>query len=125
MRIPIDDSSDLNETKTFYKYLDNSINLIKISIKDNLNVLVHCYAGIQRSATLVLCYIMNKISEFIDNNDNFIKKNNLNDKIDGLSLNNIIEFLKLKRDIVFYRQPTFIILINDYYNKHILNKLIN
>lgn len=125
MRIPIDDSRAFEETKTFYKYLDSAIDLIKKSKKNNLNILVHCYTGIQRSATLVLCYIMNEINEFIDNDNTFVKNNDLNNKMEGLSLNNIIGFLKSKRDIVFYREPTFIILINDYYNKHILNKLVN
>jgi protein tyrosine phosphatase len=48
-------------------YFDDSYEFIDKHIKNGDNVLVHCYAGISRSATIILNYIIRKIYEYNNN----------------------------------------------------------
>ena len=41
-----------------YKYFDISYKFIKDHISKNKNVLVHCHAGVSRSSTLILNYML-------------------------------------------------------------------
>ena len=45
-------------SKNIYKHLPTAIKFIKASIKAGGTVFVHCYAGISRSATCVMAYLM-------------------------------------------------------------------
>lgn len=80
IRLPINDSPDdselllslINETQVL-EHIHNSL------IKGE-TVLVHCFAGMSRSATIVVCYLI---------------------KYTNMSLLNAIEFIKTKRPIVF------------------------
>ena len=58
-----------------------------------MGVLVHCYAGVQRSATVVLCYL--------------IKYKHYN-----IEMAKVI--MKNKRSIVFFPYPTFDAFLNNY-----------
>ena len=62
MYIPINDSPDEN----IYQYFDPTFEFIKKHIDRGENVLVHCAAGVSRSATIIIHYIIRKIFE---NND--------------------------------------------------------
>ena len=117
-RIPIDDSMNKSDTITFKKHLDDSINLISHSRKKKMNVLVHCFAGIQRSAALVLCYIMFELRSFLQINygDYYKSKENHDILKRNVTLDKIILYLKKKRNVVFFRRITFNDMINDYYN---------
>lgn len=55
-RIPIIDSHNVN----IKQYFDDTFKIIDDVIMDNKNILVHCHAGISRSATIVIAYIMKK-----------------------------------------------------------------
>ena len=102
IRIPLDDSHrDIDQ-------LVMSISLPKICpiIHDNLlngyNVYVHCYAGMQRSATVIICYLMYK------------------DYLERKKIKNLLkyyQFLKSKRVIVFRPDPTFENVIKNYHKK--------
>jgi hypothetical protein len=77
--------------------LSNEINkltyLIDLYLKNNMGVLVHCYAGVQRSATVVLCYLITY-------------------KHYNVEMAKVI--MKNKRSIVFFPYPTFDNFINNY-----------
>jgi hypothetical protein len=102
VRIPLDDSHrDIDQ-------LVMSVSLPKICpiIHDHLingsNVYVHCYAGMQRSATVIICYLMYR---------HYVNNKKL------LTLRQYYKFLKSKRVIVFRPDPTFENVILNYYNK--------
>ncbi|EAT34447.1 AAEL013312-PA, partial [Aedes aegypti] len=42
------------------KHFEDTNNFIRESLEEERNVLVHCYFGVSRSATIVIAYIMNK-----------------------------------------------------------------
>ncbi|KAI9295683.1 dual specificity protein phosphatase 12 [Neoconidiobolus thromboides FSU 785] len=48
------------ENENLLQYFDQTNNFIDAAIKQNGNVLVHCMAGISRSATVVIAYLMKK-----------------------------------------------------------------
>jgi protein tyrosine phosphatase len=87
---------DLNTTES-NEILANKINyltyIINVYLNNNIGVLVHCYAGVQRSATVVLCYLL---------------------KYKNMSLDMAKTIMKEKRNIVFFPYPTFNTFINNY-----------
>ena len=56
MRVPIDDTSNQH----IEQYFDSTYNFIENAIINKCNILVHCYAGISRSATILIAYFMRK-----------------------------------------------------------------
>jgi protein-tyrosine phosphatase len=62
MYIPINDS----ENENIYQYFDTTFEFINKHIDRGENVLVHCAAGISRSATIIIHYIIRK---FFQNDD--------------------------------------------------------
>ena len=108
-RIPINDSNTFEDNKILNDNLDHVIDLIDKYRLEKKNVFVHCYAGMQRSAAVVLCYIMFKLhNDYNDNNKDKLKK---------LSYDKLILYLKDKRSIVFKNGPTFDLLLRNRYKK--------
>ena len=56
-RLPVKDNNDINEIDKFYYLLDDVVSQIKKYIR-SYNILVHCYAGKQRSAAVIIAYLM-------------------------------------------------------------------
>ena len=96
IRIPIRDSPD--ECKLFLQLLDdtNVLEKINTALINNQKVLVHCYAGQQRSCAVVACYL--------------IKYNNM---IPYTAIN----YIKMKRRIAFFGEVNFISAIVDFFYK--------
>lgn len=57
-RIPVDDHPD--ENTTMLEYFPISSRIIDETLKSGIGVLVHCYAGIQRSCAVVAAYLIYK-----------------------------------------------------------------
>lgn len=57
-RIPVNDDLSFEANKIILKYLNKCLEFIHENILNNKNILVHCYAGKQRSATIILCYLI-------------------------------------------------------------------
>jgi len=100
IRLPINDINSTESNTIIEQKIDMIIYIIDTYLKNNFGVLVHCYAGIQRSATVVLCYLM---------------------KYKNLNINVAKETMKNKRSIVFFPYPTFDNFINNY-SLHLLTK---
>lgn len=80
VRIPIEDNLEKIEIANMYKYLDKITEYIHTNLKNGKRVLVHCFAGKQRSATVVAAYLM---------------------RYTGFNKNQVSELLKTKRIIIF------------------------
>ena len=57
-RIAVDDNLKKEEIDKFYEYLPKIIPIVHNHLLKNDRVLVHCYAGKQRSASIVCCYLL-------------------------------------------------------------------
>ena len=60
LRLSIDDSRDENNMREFYPLIRLGVLFIDEQIKLDKNVLVHCYWGWMRSATVIGAYLMEK-----------------------------------------------------------------
>ena len=58
IRISVNDNLEKNEINRLYTYLSKAVELINDHLMINNSVLVHCYAGKQRSAAVVAAYLM-------------------------------------------------------------------
>lgn len=76
-----------------YKYFDKTHELIQYNINKNNNVLVHCMAGISRSATIVIAHLMKAHALKL-------KIENSVDSIPYSILPGIIHYVKCKRPCI-------------------------
>ena len=72
-RVPVKDNRRLEEFLKMAKYLPNIVETIHCEHRKGRQILVHCVAGSQRSATIVAAYLMKYHSMSIDDAINYIK----------------------------------------------------
>jgi protein-tyrosine phosphatase len=102
IRIPVNDSLQLIDIELLYSKLDIITNIIDKYITKFIPVLIHCYAGKQRSATVIAAYIM---------------------KITGRPYQEVIALIRSKKSNAFKPEINFIDSLKKYEND--LNKNIN
>lgn len=95
-RIPINDNLSEESNQGMINHFDKSYYLIDKYLKKNKGVLIHCRAGVQRSATLTALYLM--------------KRYNIKSK-------EAMKIIKLKRNVAFYIQPNFQSVFNHFDSK--------
>jgi protein tyrosine phosphatase len=93
IRLSINDINTVESNTILSNEINKLTYLIDLYLKNNMGVLVHCYAGVQRSATVVLCYLITY-------------------KQYNIEMAKVI--MKDKRSIVFFPYPTFNNFINNY-----------
>lgn len=99
IRIPVNDDLRFESNMILLDYFYKIYDIIDNELNNNNNILVHCYAGAQRSATIVALYLM--------------KKYNFN-------FNTAKHIIKNKRKICFFPFTNFKQSIN-YYQKNKYN----
>ncbi|XP_076862495.1 dual specificity protein phosphatase 16 [Brachyhypopomus gauderio] len=70
LRVPVNDSF----CEKILPWLDNSVEFIEKAKACNSRVLVHCLAGISRSATIAIAYIMKRMDMSLDEAYRFVKE---------------------------------------------------
>lgn len=58
IRVSVHDNLKKEEIERLFDYFDTCSDFINIHLKQNSTILVHCYAGKQRSASIILAYLM-------------------------------------------------------------------
>ena len=58
IRISVHDNLEKEEIDRLYKYFPKAVELINNKLLESKGILVHCYAGKQRSATVIAAYLM-------------------------------------------------------------------
>lgn len=86
VRIKVDDNLEKQEIVNMYRYLDKITEFIHKSLIASKRIFVHCYAGKQRSATVICAYIMKYL---------------------GFSYEEATELIQKKRMIIFTPLPNF------------------
>lgn len=86
IRISVDDNLEECEIEKFYEYIEKAVDFIHDEILNNKNILVHCYAGRQRSASIVACYLI---------------------KYGKIKYKEAIESIKTKRELAFTPEINF------------------
>lgn len=86
IRIKIEDNLEPKEIDNMYKYLDSTADFLHKNLLKNKSVFVHCYAGKQRSATIVCAYLMKYLK---------------------MSYRDVSDLMQTKRLIVFTPLPNF------------------
>ncbi len=97
LRIDVKDNREPENLQKFYEQIYMAVDYIDSNIKNGNNVLVHCYWGFMRSATIVAAYL--------------IKKHNL-------TPNEAINFIKEKRPMSLNSMYNFNDLLDRYYIEH-------
>ena len=82
-RLPINDDLSIQSLVDMSGMLEQFVNIMEYHKE---NILVHCYAGRQRSATLVAAYIMRKYK---------------------MSYDDALKFIKSRRHVAFEPSPNF------------------
>jgi len=70
LRLPVEDSSE----SPIDSYFENAFQFIDSAKKENVSILVHCAAGISRSATIAVAYIMKSMDMSVDDALSFVKE---------------------------------------------------
>jgi|LauGreDrversion4_2_1035121.scaffolds.fasta_scaffold08401_1 dual specificity phosphatase 12 len=58
IRVDVSDHRNEENIEKFYQQLPSTVQFIQNQVKNNQNVLIHCYWGFMRSATVVAAYLM-------------------------------------------------------------------
>ena len=86
-RISVNDDMSDDAIKIIYESFTDVVDIIDINLKNNKTVIVHCFAGIQRSAAVICAYLM----------------------IHGYTLEDAILFMRQKKPDVFIGNINFIV----------------
>lgn len=97
LRVDIEDSKELENIEKFKLKIIDATYFIDAQIKQNKNVIVHCYWGIMRSPTIIASYLIYKYKMDVDGAIEFIKDKKI------FSFNNIYNF----KEILYYVKDEF------------------
>ena len=93
IRISINDDLSKQSNIDLFKYLNNITTIMNKYTKQNYNILVHCYAGIQRSPSIIAAYLI---------------------RYYNFSMYEAINYIKQKKNKTFYPKINFYNSLNKY-----------
>jgi len=96
-RIPVDDDRQPESMRIMYSYLPKITEMMREHVLRGDNIYVHCHAGMQRSACVVVCYVLS---------------------LCRMNVEEAIQFVKSRRPIAFTPLVNFRPSIDAYYQYH-------
>ena len=93
-RIEVEDTLQDQDIQNMYSGLIKYVPILRAHVEEGDRILVHCFAGIQRSATLIVGYLM---------------------KYHGLNPIQAMEYIRQRRSIAFFPKANFLSAINRYW----------
>lgn len=117
VRIPIYDTPSSSDNDILKTKFEDVINFIYLKFFiEGKNVLIHCRAGVSRSATVTLAFLFSMIKKHTEENH---LKSNLND---NQIMKNIITYMLNKRQCVFFygTKLNFKNALDNYFNTDII-----
>ncbi|XP_061768087.1 dual specificity protein phosphatase 16 [Nerophis ophidion] len=105
LRVPVNDSF----CEKILPWLDRSVEFIEKAKTSNACVLVHCLAGISRSATIAIAYIMKRMDMSLDEAYRFVKEKRPTISPNFNFLGQLLDFeKKIKCPRVTQEKPVFV-----------------
>jgi len=95
-RLSINDSKSPENIYNFKLEIINCIDFIDYCIEHKLNIYVHCYWGLMRSATVVACYLIRKYHMSSIDAINIVKEQRPRALSSLYNFNEVIEFVENK-----------------------------
>ncbi len=92
-RIPVDDSGNKHDIEDFYEYTMKLLPIISSEYSQGRHILVHCLAGVQRSASFIVAFLMYHYRKPLDEMMKYVLQKKPNVFFFG-EKNNFIEALK-------------------------------
>ena len=96
INLPVHDSPDECDTLLSLIHETQVLEKIHVALQEKKPVLVHCFAGMQRSCTLVACYLI---------------------KYKSMTPDEAIEYIKFRRPIAFFGKVNFMETLLSFYKK--------
>jgi len=94
LRLSINDSRDDTNISKFKHEIIDSINFIDDCLENNEPILVHCYWGLMRSATVVACYLIKKYKISAHEAICIVKTNRPYSLLSFYNFNEILQFVE-------------------------------
>ena len=94
IRLSINDDLTIESNKELYEYLNYITSVMHYYCNNNKKIFIYCYAGKQRSPSIIAAYLI---------------------KYYNFSLNEAINFIKLKNNYSFIPKPNFYNSLNKFY----------
>lgn len=99
-RVPVDDSGRDKDIEEFYQYTIKLLPKIKNEYNNNKNILIHCQAGAQRSASFVVAFLMYYYKMSLNDSIKYVLLKKPNVFFFGTKNNFYNALLKIESDII-------------------------
>lgn len=104
-RLPVSDNSQPSQINKMYDILPKAVQCLDNELSAGNRILVHCYAGIQRSLTLVTAYILYKtVDSWTEEFNQILNSSNNNElnleRLFQMKIRQIVGLIQTKRPIV-------------------------